>query len=64
MKEDRVTIRSRDTGKIGYANNRFYRCQLEGCNGRRLTVKWTDGKTTKPCTKGMNLNHDGSWTIL
>ncbi len=28
-------------------------CQLEGCNGVRLSVRWQDGKLTRPCTKGL-----------
>ena len=29
-------------------------CQLAGCNGVKLYVRWPDGELTKPCTKGMS----------
>ena len=28
-------------------------CQLEGCRGKCLGVRWNDGKLTFPCTAGM-----------
>lgn len=30
-------------------------CNLAGCTGERLTVRWDNGKVTYPCTKGMTL---------
>jgi hypothetical protein len=40
------------------------RCQLEGCLGVRLYVRWDDGKLTMPCTKGMTYDDvAGSWKI-
>lgn len=38
-------------------------CQLTGCRGLRLYVRWSDGKLTKPCTKGMQMK-EGVWHIL
>jgi hypothetical protein len=29
------------------------RCTMEGCGAPRLIVKWSDGKTTIPCTRSM-----------
>lgn len=39
-----------------------YRCALEGCTGRRLAVRWANGKITFPCTKGMSFTTNG-WRI-
>lgn len=46
---------SRD-GKIkGKTTGSCNHCRLEGCNGLRLGVRWSDGKLTFPCTKGMEV---------
>ena len=37
-------------GEIRNLNCR--RCQMEGCTGMRIHVKWPDGKSTYPCSKG------------
>jgi hypothetical protein len=37
-------------------------CQMEGCNGLRLITKWSNGRRTMPCTKGMRLKN-GEWEI-
>jgi len=34
-------------------------CRLEGCTGRRMGVRWSDGKLTFPCTKGMKWSPKG-----
>lgn len=40
-------------------------CQLEGCLGRRLGVRWPGGRMTWPCTKGMKIVQRGkAWQIL
>lgn len=31
-------------------------CNLEGCRGLKLCVKWSDSRRTWPCTKGLT-NH-------
>ena len=38
-------------------------CQLEGCRGLCLIVKWDDGKRTHPCTKGMTELTPERWQI-
>jgi len=38
-------------------------CRLEGCRGTRLHVRWQDGKRTYPCSKGCDLQKDGSLRI-
>lgn len=54
---------SRD-GKIkGQLTGGSRTCQLEGCLGRRLGVRWSDGTLTWPCTKGMTLRKK-SWRIM
>lgn len=41
------------------------RCQMAGCLGLRLIVRWPDGRHTMPCTKGMTQdNHSGNWQIM
>lgn len=37
--------------------------QFNNVEVKRLVVKWTDGKTTRPCTKGMFTRGDGDWQI-
>jgi hypothetical protein len=36
---------------------------FEGCRGVRLSVRWKDGRTTYPCSKGLILRNDGAWQI-
>lgn len=38
-------------------------CTLEGCRGKRIGVRWDDGKLTWPCTRGMFIREDGQWQI-
>lgn len=39
------------------------RCTLEGCTGKRLGVRWPDGRLTWPCTKGMERLPSGDWWL-
>ena len=40
-------------------------CNLEGCSGMRIGVRWPDGKLTFPCTDGMrSTKTDGVWEIV
>jgi hypothetical protein len=36
--------------------------QVEGCCGRQVPVRWSDGKLTWPCTEGMEQTKVG-WQI-
>lgn len=54
---------SKDGSQKGSTTGHFFRCRLDGCTGQRLTVRWPDGKTTRPCTKGMHQRSDGNWQI-
>lgn len=38
-------------------------CRLEGCTGIRYPVRWSDGKHTYPCSKGMKDRTDGQLQI-
>lgn len=47
-------------GEIGRFTGGTRRCQLGSCNGICFRVKWPDGKTTWPCSKGMRIRSDGA----
>lgn len=58
-----IGVYSRDGASKGTARSAGYRCSKAGCTGRRLVVKWPEGATTRPCTKGMFYRPDGDWQI-
>lgn len=59
------TVLSRDRKLRGVLTGGSRRCQLEGCTGRKLGVRWPDGKITWPCTKGMQpAAYPNSYIIL
>lgn len=35
-------------------------CGLDGCGGRRIGVRWPDGKITYPCTAGLVSHSTGA----
>lgn len=39
-------------GKAAGVCTAVSRCQLEGCRGLRLHVRWNKGRGTRPCTRG------------
>jgi hypothetical protein len=58
-------VYARGGKRYGLATGTTRRCQLEGCCGTRLGVRWPDGKITWPCTKGLGLGPvPGSLVIL
>ena len=60
-----LEVISRDENEKGITTGGNYLCRLEGCTGLRLAVRWNDGKTTYPCTKGMYYNkHKKQWKII
>jgi len=59
-----TTVYSRGRRKKGHTVSAGRPCSLEGCRGWRLSVRWSKTSLTYPCTKGMQENADGSWTIL
>lgn len=60
FKDDTVVIGTTKEGDLeaGFTTGSYHNCQMDGCNGVRLSVKWPDGKHTFPCTKGMELRTD------
>ena len=58
-------VKSRDGRKTGRVVGKQSLCSLEGCTGVRVSVRWPDGKLTRPCTKGMTVENAGSglWRI-
>ena len=49
----------------GRTTGAYYPCQMAGCIGSRLVVKWADGSNTRPCSKGMAWDHTKNvWTSL
>ena len=46
-------VLDRDSAKVGVVIGGGDDCQLEGCGGVKLSVRWPDGQLTRPCTKGM-----------
>lgn len=55
---------SRGRDYEGATTGTFRGCQMEGCRGTRIGVRWPDGKMTWPCTKGMILHENGIWEII
>lgn len=48
------TITSRDRVQKGKTTGGFRPCQLAGCCGKRIGVRWPqDGRITWPCSRGM-----------
>lgn len=56
-------IWSRGATADGRATGAHHACQMDGCRGRRITVKWCDGRITYPCTKGLIFVKDNIWRI-
>lgn len=54
-----MKVWSRDGKLRGEMTGGFRFCRLEGCSGRRLGVRWPDGKVTFPCTKGLGYYRSG-----
>jgi len=61
VKGDKVV--SRDGKLTGTATGETRQCQLEGCRGRQIAVRWEDGSLTYPCTKVMSYAY-GTWRIF
>ena len=57
------TCYSRDKKLKGKFTGASRACTLEGCRGERFGVKWPDGHTTYPCSKGLKPYKKG-WIIL
>lgn len=59
-----IVVISRDGKEKGVTTGGERRCQLEGCGGRRIAVRWPKGNLTMPCTKGMDTLEDGLMKII
>ncbi len=53
------TVRSKDGKRRGTVTRSFRRCQLDGCGGLRIRVRWSDGRVTWPCSAGMTFSRAG-----
>lgn len=60
--EKNTLVYSRDAKHLGRTTGSRRPCNLEGCTGLRLGVRWDNGKITYPCTKGM-IFRKRSWRI-
>ena len=47
---DYKQIITSDGTEIGIPTGSTHKCRMEGCNGLRITTKWSDGKITHPCS--------------
>lgn len=49
-----MKVYARDTDcDPGTATGSTHKCQMSGCTGVRVTVKWPNGTFTYPCSKGL-----------
>lgn len=56
-------IYSSDGTTFGVKTGGSRRCQLEGCRGQSIAVRWQDGKLTYPCTMGLTTHTTGALQI-
>lgn len=55
---------SRDGKEQGeIINPQAYPCQMTGCTGMRIGVRWADGRRTYPCSKGCTQINEHTWQI-
>ncbi len=59
-----TTVMSRDGKDVGRVTSATRSCQLEGCQGIRIGVRWSNGKRTFPCSKGLTRVDDTTAQIL
>lgn len=58
-------VLNRDKTRKGTLTGGNRMCQMAGCRGLSLGVRWENGKLTWPCTKGMNFNETtNTWEIV
>ena len=51
--KDITKIIGRDGKSLGTLTGGERDCSMESCRGKRVGVRWNDGKLTFPCTGGM-----------
>jgi hypothetical protein len=59
-----TAVYSRDGQVRGQATGSEHACQLESCNGVRVSVRWEIGRHTFPCSKAMIARLDGALQVL
>lgn len=57
-------VLSRDRQFVGRLTGGSRRCQMEGCQGEAVAVRWSDGKLTWPCSKGLSWDNENQAHIL
>jgi uncharacterized membrane protein len=55
---------SRDLMYKGKTTGGKYRCQMSGCTGTRIGVRWSDGTMTFPCSKGLEVMTNGEVKVV
>jgi hypothetical protein len=63
---DETKIKSSDgklTGTIVHEDEGDYGCDLEGCSGHAIYVKWPDGDETVICSAGVTYDRNGTAKI-
>ena len=64
MEKEKNWLWSRDSKMRGEITNlRARRCQMSGCTGWCMHVRWPDGKRTFPCIKGCTQLDDHIWKL-
>ena len=56
-------VRMRHGTEIGTVIGGPFRCRLESCRGVTYSVRWSDGKLTRPCSEGMQDLGNGLWEM-
>ncbi len=51
-------IYNREGTEFGLTTGATRRCQMDGCGGERLCVRWPDEHITYPCDKGLIVRED------
>ena len=65
MQEHYERMLDRTGTQVGKIKNlRSRRCTMTGCPGWRIHVKWPDGSTTYPCSKGTRIIDDKTLQIV
>jgi hypothetical protein len=62
--QEYAIVRRPDGFERGQRTGGYRHCQLEGCSGIRIGIRWPDGQVTWPCTKGLIFLGNGEWQML
>jgi len=55
---------SRDLSERGVRTGGYRHCQMEGCRGLRIGIRWPDGRISWPCTMSLAEGPSGGWKII